>query len=251
MQWLDAHCHLADPRCAPSVDNLIARSQAVGVDGWLQGGVDPQDWQRQLALAQRHPGVLPAFGLHPWWVASQDATTVEAALRLLEKQIPLAVALGELGLDFSPKRKRAEKLQIETFVAQLRLAKRVAKPLVLHLVHAHSVALPLLRAEGPFPARGLVHGFAASAEIAREYIAMGWVLSVGNRVLHPGPSSLKRALLHIPPENLVIETDAPDGAAGPEGIIAIAQALGTLQGREPGEVLNESSRTLKDLLKVE
>src|SRR4051812_38010279 len=106
--WIDAHCHLADPALSGSVDSMIERAQACGIARFIQGGVSPPDWQRQLQLGARYPGaILRVFGIHPWWVmdglpTEEDAEACcNAALIELAQRAQEGVAVGEIGLDFS------------------------------------------------------------------------------------------------------------------------------------------------------
>jgi len=97
----DAHCHLADARFQDTIDDVLERSRQAGIVGWVQGGVCPDDWARQLELRKTHGmGVVTAFGLHPWWVAGAADEQVYQALISLESQVASAQAIGELGLDF-------------------------------------------------------------------------------------------------------------------------------------------------------
>jgi TatD DNase family protein len=249
--WIDGHCHLADPRLSEGMDALVAQSRAFGVTGWVQGGVDPQDWNRQRALRGRvGEGVVLAFGLHPWWVARATPEQVAASLVLLENELPEAAALGETGLDAYPIHGGNLPLQTTAFEAQLLLALKYDKPLVLHVVQAHAKCLELLKKHGPFARGGLVHAFGGSLEIARNYLALGLTLSVGNGVSKPGYKALKAALPHLPPDRLVVETDCPDGAADPSGLLAVAEAVGKLQNRRAEDVLDTSTAALKALFRM-
>src|SRR4051812_17646739 len=98
--WIDAHCHLADPRL--KLDPVLERSRTAGVTGWIQGGVGPKDWETQLELQKKlGPTFLTSFGLHPWWVIGATDADVDEALNILSQKLPQAQALGELGLDFA------------------------------------------------------------------------------------------------------------------------------------------------------
>jgi TatD DNase family protein len=249
-EWIDGHCHLADPRHQNELHELIVQSRQAGITGWVQGGVDPQDWDRQLALrAQWGDCVVPVFGLHPWWVARASPTELEAALRLLEAALPKAAALGETGLDAHPAHGGNLPLQTRAFEVQLRLAASVGKPVVLHVVQAHEEALAVLTRNPRLLHGGLVHGFSGSLEIARNYLALGLSLSVGSGVLKPGYKALKAALPHLPSDQLVLETDWPDGVAGPQALVAIAEAVAKLQNRRPEEVLDASTFRLNALFR--
>ncbi len=250
-EWIDGHCHLADPRLHGELDRLLAESRQAGVCGWVQGGVDPADWERQLELRARWGvGIAPVFGLHPWWVARATPAQLADGLALLDKALPQAAAAGEMGLDAYPTHGGNLPQQIEAFRSQLTLAARAGKPLVLHIVQAHERALEILTENGPYPHGGLVHAFNSTLETARNYLALGLSLSVGSGVLKPGYKALKAALPHLPSDQLVVETDSPDGAPGPHALVAVAEAVAALQNRRPEEVLESSTRRLKALFRM-
>ncbi len=80
MEFWDAHSHLAEPRLDSERENFLKVAEAKGIRGWIQGGIEPADWDRQRALKARYPGqILTAFGLHPWWLADTDKSAVDSA----------------------------------------------------------------------------------------------------------------------------------------------------------------------------
>lgn len=258
--YIDAHCHLTDARLDARRAQILQRSEAAGVTTWIQGGIDPSDWQRQRELAAAYPGrIWTSFGLHPWWVARASEAQCADALSQLKKQLPEADGLGETGLDFSPKHDSpvSNTRQLQYFEMQLELAKQLEKPLVLHIVHAHEAALDLLEESGPFTASGLVHAFSAPPEIAERYLALGLLLSVGGAATKPGHKGLKFALPHIPPGQLVVETDSPDlspegvapGENEPAQLLPIARAIGLIREEAAEALLNRSAENLRRLFK--
>ncbi len=248
--FIDAHCHLADPRLDPVREGLIKRAADCGITHFLQGGVDPADWARQRRL--EHTGVWRAFGLHPWFVAENTAQTCADALAQLRHELGDAVALGELGLDFGPRCKaESRERQRHYFRAQLELAQAAGKPLVLHVVRAHGETLQLLRAVAP-RWRGLVHAFSGSREVAADYIRLGLHVSLGPALLRPGFRKVKEAVSHIPRDHLVVESDAPDGPPleenctfnEPTVILRVAEVIAANHGVTATEVLTSSRDNL-------
>ncbi len=259
--YIDAHCHLADPRLSSSLEVSLEAAKRVGISSWVQGGIDPNDWQRQLALREKFgSSIILCFGLHPWWVAGSSESQRDEAMVELSKQLPKADAIGELGLDFLPKHGSVESRhqQVILFEKQLRLANQYYKPMVLHVVQAHAEALDVLRRQGPFPRGGIVHAFTGSFEVAREYLELGLVISVGGAVTRPGYRAVKAAIPLLPPEGIVIETDAPDqkpfGDVGafnePSNLVPIAAAVAKLRSESTEAVLGRSSRVLRKLFGV-
>ncbi len=222
---------------------------------WIQGGVGPADWQRQLELRARHgDSVLLTFGLHPWWVASHSDTEVANALAALPAALKDAVALGELGLDFHPQRAPSveqRQRQTEAFSAQLAIAKPEGRPIVLHVVRAHLETLNILT-EADHRQGGLVHSFSGTVEQGRAYIARGFLLSLSGG----GLTSQKRRRLYaaLPRDRIVIETDAPDQLPRdwigeinePSHLPAIADAWAAAWDCTGCDLLNNGRRRLEE-----
>ena len=256
--WIDAHSHLADLRYSDlEIRSVLSRSRLQGVSLWIQGGVSPQDWKRQLHLTQNlDSGVIPCFGVHPEWVAQHSLGDVKEALSLLESMIHQSAGVGELGLDFRDQYVGQEDLQVWALEQQLQLAQAVKKPVVIHCVRAHGRLLELLKERGNFASGGLVHSFSGSLEVAQEYVKLGLLISVSGAVLKDRSERLKRAIKALPAEVLVIETDSPDQAIDaslnePANLIRIAQAVSAIKGIAFEKLLAESAERLKRLFKID
>jgi len=194
--WIDAHCHLAAPEFSADLPQVLERARQSGVEAWIQGGVDPEDWTRQAELyGQLGEAFVPVYGLHPWWVASHSEAEIEIALEKLASILPEAKGIGELGLDFGVKHgETASRLrQQAAFERQLELARSTGKPMVLHLVRSHPEALQILDRHGPFPQGGIVHSFSGSRAAGDAYLALGLTLSVGGGGNTRGFSKFKKS----------------------------------------------------------
>lgn len=262
MKYVDAHSHWADARL-PQDDQSLERNlqacAAEGIDFFLQGGVDPAEWQRQLALRNRFPGRFGlCFGLHPYFVSDHTAEECEAALDELAAVLPEAQALGETGLDFRPHVMKENQIQqIEMFENQLELAKVFVKPLVLHVVQAHDKALQILDLWGLPARRGFVHAFNGSFETARRFIDRGFLISVGGAVTYEKNHKLRDCVKKIPPEFLLLESDAPDQApAGRMGlndsraIRRVAEEIGLIRNISPLDLLEVNTGNFKRLFSL-
>lgn len=214
MLGVDCHLHLADPRIFARAGDLIQEAQSQGIDFFMQGGVDPGDWERQESLAQRYPGRIGlCFGLHPYFVAANDLETCEKELDFLARKIHMAIAVGEAGLDFRPHiMKDSRERQIQIFEQQLEIASFAEKPVVFHIVQAHVEALRVLDFYGVPERKGMIHAFNSSWGKAQDYIQRGLMISVGGAVCRPENSKLHEAVKQIPLEFLLLETDSPDQA---------------------------------------
>jgi TatD DNase family protein len=262
MDWIDAHCHLASEKLKSHLPQVIERSQQVGVTGWIQGGIEPKDWERQLELKQEYGNrFVTSFGLHPWWVGTASRDAALANLSLLEEKLPKSQACGELGLDFGKSHDFNRPLQVELFQAQLALAQKHLKPLILHVVKAHSETLEILKSYAPFPQGGIVHSFTGSFEIAESYLKLGFLISVGGAVTQEGYFGLKKAIPLLSLPQIVVETDSPDQTPKVEGIeigalneprflLAIADHIAQLKGTSAEEVLSQSTQNLEKLFRI-
>jgi TatD DNase family protein len=253
MIW-DSHCHLSDARVLEGLDLILARARDAGITGFVLGGTDPEEWKRQHELRTNFLDFKwkLSFGLHPWWVARQTPEALSQALTLLERELPIADALGELGLDHGPKLPpETHTRQREAFERQLVLAQKFEKPLILHIVRAHAEALEILKKNPPTAGRALVHSYSGSREQVRDYLHLGCFLSISGAVTRPRFETLRQAVLDIPLDRLLLETDCPDQPiegqtqSEPAHLLEIARVLSELRGESTEEILEANSQNLR------
>jgi TatD DNase family protein len=203
---VDAHCHL-EPEDFPDVDAVLARARAAGVEravfiGQFHG---PGDWGHALDVARARPGQLVAtLGIHPHEAARATAADWAELERLCATSDVKAV--GEAGLDYYYDRSpRAE--QARVFGAQAALAKRLGKPLVVHVRDAHADCAAILAAEKV--GQGVIHCFTGDVREARRYLELGFHLSISGVVTYKKTEALAEAVRFAPLERLMVETDSP------------------------------------------
>lgn len=257
--WIDAHSHWADPRLDPVRDQWMKSALDQGLQYTLQGGVGPEDWERQKQFQGTYPkNVGLCFGLHPYWVADHNAQELEEALDLLSREIKFAVALGETGLDLRPQYENAFNLQIEAFESQLEIAEVAQKPVVLHLVQAFDEALRVFDMWGTPKFGGMVHSFNGSWPQAEEYLKRGLKISVGGPLIRSTNKRLKQAVQKIPISELLLETDLPDQPGDewkgnlnpPQSLLKVAEEVARLQEKTLDEVLQITASNFKTLFRL-
>src|SRR5207244_1193749 len=200
------HAHLHFPSFADDLDAVLARARAAGVRRMLTIGTDVATSHAAVALAAREPDVWAAVGIHPHEAAAAD----DAALVEIERLASAArvVAIGETGLDFfrhlSPR-----EAQERAFRAQLALARRAGKPVLVHCRDAHEETLSILAAEGTRERGGIMHCFSGDLEIARRCLDLGLLISLAGPVTYPKPGALPEVARMVPSDRLVVETDCP------------------------------------------
>lgn len=206
MKFFDAHNHLQDGRFAGRQGELLAACEKSGVARMVVNGTCESDWPQVLALARAHPLVLPSFGCHPWHL-SERTPDWPCHLEKLLDEIPGAI--GEIGLD-RWKPDLSYDGQEEIFLAQLRLAAGRNLPVSIHCLRAWGRLHELLR-DNPRPARGLVlHSFGGPAEMIPVLAKLGAYFSFPGYFLHERKLRQRETFKSVPPDRLLVETDAPD-----------------------------------------
>lgn len=216
----DAHNHLQDDWLKPHLEQIAADLVSAGVAGAVVNGTCETDWPVVGALAARFSWVRPSFGVHPWDAGNASSGWRDTLRRTLDAH-PQA-AMGEIGLDrwildrarpddprLAGLRRAPLEEQEEIFTWQLRLAAERNLPVSIHCLDAWGPLLDVLR-RTPRPARGfLLHAYGGSAELAREFAALGAYFSFNGSFLAPRQAARRAVFATLPRDRLLIETDAP------------------------------------------
>ncbi len=170
---LDAHCHLADPRLYPDLAGALARASDAAVRTIVAvGAIDTIETDRlTVEIAERHPQVFAAIGVHPHNAADCDELRI-AALAALARS-PKVVAIGETGLDFHYMHSPAE-AQERAFRRHLDLARALDRPVMVHCRDAERRLCEIVGETGLPPAGGMFHCFTGDAGAARELVGLGF-----------------------------------------------------------------------------
>ena len=204
---IDTHCHFNHARFAEDMPECIARAHEAGVMQMIVIGTDRESSEQAVAIAEENgPGIFAAIGVHPHDAKYWDAAT-DTRFRTLADH-PKVVAIGEIGLDyhydFSPR-----EAQFEAFRAQMRLAREVELPVVIHCREAYTDTLQLLGEEGAGEMGGVMHCWAGTVEEANRTVALGLGLGFGGTLTFKNAEEIRQAAQSVPLETLLLETDAP------------------------------------------
>lgn len=199
---VDTHCHL--DHCESPVPHLVSRARNAGVERLLAIGMTGESCRHALAAADRHEEVFACIGRHPHESEGFD----DAGLAELEELSAhgKARAIGETGLDYKRDYSPRDDQQ-RAFVAQMELARRLARPLVIHTRSAADDTLDLLarHADGQ-PV--IIHCFSLTDRV-EDCVERGYYCSFAGNVTYPKATDLQRAAAAVPDELLLVETDAP------------------------------------------
>jgi TatD DNase family protein len=190
------------------VEALINEAAKVGVDRMVQVGVDVESSRWGAELAARHPAVLATVALHP--NEAPRVADLDEALREIEALAaePRVRGIGETGLDTFRTGEEGRAAQELSFRAHIAIAKRYAKPLIIHDRDAHDDVLRVLDSEGA-PEVVVLHCFSGDATFAAECVRRGYLLSFAGTVTFANAGNLRSAAAITPYEQMLVETDAP------------------------------------------
>jgi len=224
---IDSHTHL--DVCEPPNADLVAAADRAGVTRMVTVGTDGASCRAALAAAEDFPQVYAAIGRHPNSATGFD----DADFAELEALAAHArcVAIGETGLDYYRDYAPAAD-QKRAFAAQIELARRVDKPLVIHTRAADDDTLAMLD-EHAGGVRVILHCFSMAARVEECLSHPDWWFSFAGNVTYPSAGDLRDAALRVPADRLLVETDAPYLAPQPvrgrpnqpANVVATAQAL--------------------------
>lgn len=253
IQLIDSHVHLDHTAFAADRAAVIERARLTGVISMVVPGVDAASWPRIKELCARHDGLHPAYGLHPMFLRHHAPEDVDALSSWLESN--RAVALGEIGLDFSVEGLDHD-LQRTYFARQLALAGDHDLPVIVHARGALEEVTLALRRHGGL--RGVVHSFSGSEEQARQLWAMGFCLGIGGPITHERARRLRRIVAQMPLEFLLLESDAPDqpGATHrgernePALITEVLRCIATLRAESEVELAAATTANARRLIGI-
>ncbi|GAC92322.1 Mg-dependent DNAse [Anoxybacillus flavithermus NBRC 109594] len=251
----DTHAHLNATQFNEDVGQVIERARAEGVSHIVVVGFDRPTIERAMELAEQYSFIYAAVGWHPVdaiHMTDEDLSMIE---RLAAH--PKVVALGEMGLDYywdqSPK-----DVQKEVFRKQIRLAKKVKLPIIIHNRDATADIVDILREEHAEEVGGVMHCFSGSIEVARQCMDMNFYISFGGPVTFKNAKKPKEVAKEIPLDRLLIETDCPyltphpfrGKRNEPSYVKYVAEAIAELKGLSFEEVAQKTFDNAKRLFGI-
>ncbi len=250
--FIDTHVHLNAEQYEEDLNDVIERALAAKVEKMIVVGFDRPTISKAMELAERHSFIYAVVGWHPVDAIDCEDKDLEWIESLASH--PKVVGIGETGLDYhwdkSPK-----DVQQDVFRKQIRLAKRVNLPIIIHNRDATADVVRILREESAETTGGIMHCYGGSVETAQECINMNFMISLGGPVTFKNAKMPKQVATEISLDNLLIETDAPFLAPHPyrgkrnepSWVVLVAEEIAKLKGISIEEV---AQRTTENALKV-
>jgi TatD DNase family protein len=252
---VDSHCHLDMPAFDADRDEVLARARAAGVAELLIVGVADEEAGHRRALATAEAlGVPATAGCHPH-EARLYGPALEDELGALARERRV-VAIGECGLDFHYDHSPRE-AQREAFRRQVRLAREVGLPLVVHTREADLETAAILEEEGAGEVGGVLHCFTSGHELARRALPLGFLVSFSGILCFPRAETIREVARGLPADRLLVETDAPYLAPPPHRgkrnepawVVEVARKLAELRGESLEQVAAAVRRNFARLVR--
>lgn len=238
MMIIDTHIHLDDERYLEDFDEMMTRARDKGVKAFIIPGAHPGTLERAVTIADNHDDVYFAVGVHPY-----DLDGFEEFDFYQYISHPKCVAIGECGLDYfrlegSDEEKHAEKKrQSDAFRKQIRIAKEVNKPLIVHIRDASHDSKMILLEEHAETIGGVLHCYNADEELL-SLSKQGFYFGIGGVVTFQNAKKLVNVLPKIPHDKLLIETDGPYLTPHPHRGTRNESAYTSIIAEKMGELLN-------------
>jgi TatD DNase family protein len=240
--YVDSHCHLDMKDFDADRAAVLARAREAGVGDFLIVGiVDAEAGHRRALAVAQELGLPASAGIHPHEakLATEDVYT-ELSDWARAKKI---VAIGEIGLDFHYDHSPRD-TQREVFRRQVRLAREVGLPIIIHTREADAETCDILEGEGADKVGGVIHCFTGGEELAARALALGFYISFSGILTFPRAEVIRQVAAAMPLNRLLIETDAPFLAPTPHRgkrnepayVVEVARRIGALRGIAGEEV---------------
>ena len=257
---VDSHCHLADDAFSADLEAVVDRARQAGLERTLvilEAG-HAGEAARAERLAAMWPETRVSIGVHPHQAHkfAGDPAKVAELVRDQLAATPIARAVGEIGLDyhydFSPR-----DVQQAVFRVQVRLARELDRPIVIHTREADADTIQILQEEGGGRVRGVFHCFTGDASLATAALDLGFYISASGIVTFPKASELRGTLLGVPIERLLTETDSPFLAPVPHRgkrnepahVARVVEALADLRGASADDIASRTTANFHALFR--
>lgn len=262
MIFVDSHCHIDGEAFDADRDDVVQRAKDAGVAAMLNIGTgEPNggDFEKAIATAEKYENVFVSVGVHPHDAKLYD-DDAENRLIGLAKSSEKVIAWGEIGLDFyydhSPR-----DVQTEVFKRQIRVARDLDLPVIIHSRDANDETVEILRSECSAEnfRGGIMHCFGGTPEMALDLMEIGFLISFAGNVTFTKAENLREAARVVPLDKLLIETDCPfltpvpfrGKRNEPSFVVHTARFLAELYGVEIEKLAAQTTQNFLDFFKIE
>lgn len=249
--FVDSHCHVNFPELVANMSDILERMKNNGVGRALCVSVNLPDWPGLIKLVEQHDELYASVGVHPDYEDTIEPTVED----LIERSAhPKVIAIGETGLDYF--RLTGDlSWQRERFRRHIRAARQTQLPLIIHTRSSSQDTLDIMNEEGAHEARGVMHCFTESWEVAKASMDLGFYISFSGIVTFKKATELQEVARRMPLDRILIETDSPYLAPvphrgklnDPSKVIHVAEMIATLRSTTTKEIEEASTNNFYNL----
>lgn len=248
---IDTHAHYDDEQFDPDRDELLKSMEAGGIGLIVNAGSTVGSWEKIVKLTKDYPFLYGAIGVHPDEVGALDEERFARMSDLLD--LDKIVAVGEIGLDYYWDKENHD-IQKRWFIRQLDLAREKDMPVIIHSREAAADTFEIMKQHAA-GMKAVIHCYSYSAEMAREYVKMGYYIGVGGVVTFKNAKKLKQVVEEIPLTSIVLETDCPYLAPVPYRgkrnsslyLPYVAEQVAEIKGTTVEEVIQQTEKNSREL----
>ena len=249
----DTHAHYDDKAFDEDRDELLTSLKAQRVSGIITCGVNLETSKKSVELSEKYDFLYAAVGFHGLNTDDLIENYIDE-IKALARQNKKVVAIGECGLDYYYSKEKKD-LQIKIFTEQVRLAKELDLPIIVHDREAHFDIMNILKAYRP---SGVIHCFTGSIEMMREAVKIGMYIGFGGAVTFKNSKKPKEVAKEVPIERLLLETDAPYMTPVPfrgkrnnsAYITYVADEISAIRSMKKEALLSETEKNARRLFNI-
>ena len=253
---IDSHCHINDELYKNNPAEYIKEAENAGVFQFLVVGFDEKSSELALKIANENNSCFAAVGIHPSDSKKAQPGDLDKILELAKNK--KVIAIGEIGLDYYwDKEEAVREQQKEYFIKQINIANQLDLPISIHCRDAIEDCLQILK-ENPVKRGGIMHCYAGSLEMSKDFIKLGFLLGFGGTVTFKNSVRPKEVAANVPADSYVLETDAPYLTPHPyrgkenhsKYLYLVRDQIAELRGISPEQVEKESTTNFQRVFKI-
>jgi len=253
---IDSHAHLQDKEFRNDLDKVLARATQAGVEKIVCIGFDYSASQKAVELTRKSQNIYATVGIHPHDAKTLDDQTLEKIYNLALN--PQVVAIGEIGLDYYRNLSPVEQ-QKKAFVEQIKIARELGKPVVIHDRDAHQDVLDIIKKEKAGINGGIMHCYSGHLPLALELIKEGFYISFAGPLTFKNAKKTHEVAQKINIDRVLVETDCPYLTPEPHRgkrnepayVKLVAQKLAELRGMTLEEISRITSANSRRVFRMD
>lgn len=254
MKFIDTHAHLFSKQLDESLDLILTDAFSGGVEKIICPGLNEETSLKAVEIAKRYPGqVFAGAGIHP--IDGEGNKSLDFLEDLASKK--QIIAVGEVGLDLYHGSEATLGAQQDLFAAQVEIAKKYDLPIIAHGRSAYREVLEMSKID---KVKGVIHSFEADYDIAKQFLDIGWMISLTGLVTYSQNDWLRDTVQKLPLDRIMLETDAPyltpqskrgiDKFNTPQNVVEVVKELARILGVSLDTIAHTTTENAEEFFRI-